>query len=74
MVVLKDTINNDLMQISQLLNIMNFDKLYIFSIINDKNIKYKVTEIEGSTTVKYIEIGLQYYIKNVLINSENHNF
>ena len=50
---------------------MNIDQLYIFSIVIDETFEYKVTEVEQ---VKYIEIGLVYFINNYLGNPNNTEF
>lgn len=47
------------------------NKLYIFSIIIDENFEYEVTEVNN---VKYIEIGLRYFIENYLENPNNVHF
>jgi len=50
---------------------MNIDQLYIFSIVIDETFEYKVTEVEQ---VKYIEMGLVYFINNYLGNPNNTEF
>lgn len=71
MLIPKDIINSNLVQISNLLDVMELDKLYIYSIILDEQFEYEVTEVEQ---VKYIEVGFKFFMENLLENPENVNF
>lgn len=71
MVIPNNIINSNLVQISILLEVMQLDKLYIYSIILDEQFEYTVTEVEQ---VKYIEVGFKFFMKNFLENPENVNF
>lgn len=73
MIVPNERIENNLFQVSNLLSSMNLDKLYIFSIIVDDNFTIKIIELEQSSNVLYIEIGISYFIEEFL-NSSHHNF
>jgi len=74
MVVMNDTINNDLIYISNMLNAMELDTLYIISISIDDSLEYEIFELEHESNVKYINVGLRFFVENFLQNSENHNF
>lgn len=71
MTILNNSIDCDLWNISKLLDCMNMDKLYIFSIVIDENMEYKVIE---AGQVKYIEIGFKYFIENYLEGSNSIDF
>lgn len=73
MVVPNERIENDLSQISNLLDNMNLDKLYIFSIIVDDKFNCNIIELEQGSNVIYIEIGIHSFIEGFL-NSPHHNF
>lgn len=47
------------------------EKLYIFSIVIDETMEYKLVE---TPQVKYIEIGFKYFIENYLESSNNADF
>jgi hypothetical protein len=64
MVIINNTIENDLVYMSNMLNIMNLDVLYIFYIVADDSIEYEIFEHEHYSKIKYIEIGLRFFMKN----------
>lgn len=64
MVIINNTIENDLIYMSNMLNIMNLDVLYIFYIVADDSIEYEIFEYEHYSKIKYIEIGLRFFMKN----------
>lgn len=74
MAVVNDTINNDLIFISNMLNAMELDVLYIISINIDDSLEYEIMELEHQSNVKYINVGLRFFVDNFLQNSEYHNF
>nr|QJQ35301.1 hypothetical protein [Fusarium ficicrescens] len=74
MVVINETIDNDLVHISNLLNVMDLDAMYIFSINFDDSIQFEVFELEHRSNVKYIEVGLRFFIENYLENPNNEDF
>jgi hypothetical protein len=74
MAVVNDTINNDLIFISNMLNSMELDVLYIISINIDDSLEYEIMELEHQSNVKYINVGLRFFVDNFLQNSEYHNF
>lgn len=45
---------------------MNLKKFYIFSIIISETFEYDITEIKYPCEIKYIEIGLVYFVQNFL--------
>lgn len=71
MTILNNSIECDLWNISKFLNYMNIDKLYIFSIVIDKTMEYKVVETEQ---VKYIEVGFKYFMENYLEGPNSTDF
>lgn len=73
MVVLNNSVENNLMNMAKLANDMNLDTFYIFSIIICDTFKYKVREVEYPCKVKYIEVGLRFFIENFL-EKDNVNF
>nr|YP_009750554.1 hypothetical protein [Tolypocladium cylindrosporum]QIJ60559.1 hypothetical protein [Tolypocladium cylindrosporum] len=54
---------------SNLLDIMNLETWYIFSIIMDDSIECMVYEPKPNSNIKYIEMGYKFFIQNVLENS-----
>lgn len=50
---------------------MNMDELYIFSIVMDETFEFQITEIGQ---IKYVEMGLVYFIDNYLGNPNNTKF
>jgi len=71
MVVFNNTVENDLVNISNLLNTMNLETWYIFSIIMDDSFECIIYELEPNSNIKYIEIGLKFFIENFLENPDN---
>lgn len=74
MVVLNNLVENDLLNMSKLLNFMNIDTLSIFSIIADESLGLNVIELEHPSKIKYIEVGLRFFIENYLENPNNVYF
>jgi hypothetical protein len=74
MVVLNNLVENDLLNMSKLLNFMNIDTLFIFSIIADEALGLNVIELEHPSKIKYIEVGLKFFIENYLENPNNAYF
>lgn len=64
MVIINNTIENDLVYMSNMLNIMNLDVLCIFYIVADDSIEYEIFEHERYSKIKYIKIGLRFFMKN----------
>jgi hypothetical protein len=53
------------------MKMISLNKLFIFSIIIDDKFEYEIIEIGE---VKYIKVGLTFFLKNFLENSENTKF
>lgn len=73
MVVLNNTIENNLLNIAKYSSNMNLDTFYIFSIVISDSFEYKVTEVDYPCKVKYIEVGLRFFVENFL-ESDNVDF
>lgn len=74
MAILNNSLDCDLWKITNLSNLMNMDSLYIFSISLDDNSDCRILEVEESSKVKYVEIGLKYFMENFLDNPHNGDF
>lgn len=73
MVVLNNTIESNLFNIAKFSSDMNLDTFYIFSIVVDDSFELKITEVDHPCKVKYIEVGVSFFVENFL-KSENVNF
>jgi hypothetical protein len=73
MVVLNNTIESNLFNIAKFSSDMNLDTFYIFSIVVDDSFELKITEVDHPCKVKYIEVGVSFFVENFL-QSENVNF
>jgi hypothetical protein len=74
MAVINNTLENDIMNISNLLNVVGIEKLYIISISIDDTFDYKVYETNEKCNVKLIEVSLKFFMCNFLDNPDNTNF
>lgn len=74
MVVLNNSIENDLLNMAELMDFMNIDTLFIFSIIPDESLELNVVELEHPSKIKYIEVGLKFFIEKYLENPNNAYF
>jgi hypothetical protein len=68
----KTTVENDLVNISNLLNAMELGVLYIIEIIIDDTFECEIFELEQQSQVKYIKVGLKVFMNNFL--EDNTNF
>nr|QJQ35516.1 hypothetical protein [Fusarium begoniae] len=73
MVVLNNPIETNLFNIAKLSSDINLDTFYIFSIVIDDSFECRVTEVDYPCKVKYIEVGISFFIDKFL-GSENINF
>nr|QJQ35219.1 hypothetical protein [Fusarium ramigenum]QTK22401.1 hypothetical protein [Fusarium oxysporum f. sp. albedinis]SNU76834.1 TPA: hypothetical protein [Fusarium oxysporum f. sp. lycopersici]SNU77058.1 TPA: hypothetical protein [Fusarium oxysporum f. sp. cucumerinum]SNU77665.1 TPA: hypothetical protein [Fusarium oxysporum f. sp. niveum]SNU77835.1 TPA: hypothetical protein [Fusarium oxysporum]SNU78072.1 TPA: hypothetical protein [Fusarium oxysporum PHW808] len=73
MAVLNNPVENNLLNIAKYSSDMNLDTFYIFSIVIDDSFECKITEVDYPCKVKYIEVGISFFIENFL-GSENINF
>lgn len=65
---------NSLDNMANLAHCMNMETLYIFSIVISDTFEYKLTEIKSPCNIKYIEVGLTFFLENFLDNPNNVNF
>jgi hypothetical protein len=72
--ILNNSVECDLWKMNDLANYMNIDSLYIFSIIISDTFECKISEIDKYSKVKYIEIGIRYFMENYLNNSNDVDF
>jgi len=73
MLILRETTNINLLNLSKVLGLMQLDKLYIFSI--NPNIisgKIDISTIRESSLINYIELGVEDFVK--FLNRDSHNF
>lgn len=68
MTILNNSIECDLWKITSLSNHMNVDSFNIFSIVMSETFECKIARVEESCNVKYIEIGIKYFLENYLDN------
>lgn len=73
MVILNENIDNDLIEISNLIQAMNMDTLFIFDIILSNTLKCEIVELESSPNIKYIKIGSSDFIDTIL-NNDSYDF
>jgi hypothetical protein len=71
MVTVNNLIENNLSNIAAVSKHMNLDTLYIFSIIIDDTFEYEMLELEAPSKIKYVEIGVKFFIENFLENPNN---
>ena len=65
-VIIKETMNINLNELSVILNGMMIDKLHIYSINNDEMLKeFNVVQIQEPSKVNYIEIGLENFTEHL---------
>lgn len=74
MAVVKTTIANDLIYISNLLKTMELNSLFIIEIIIDDTFECEIFQLEQGSQTKYIKVGLRYFVGNFLQNPNNTNF
>lgn len=72
MVAVNSSMDNNLQYISNTLDSLNMDVLYIFSIYVDNSIELKVFELEQSSNIKYVKVGIKFFMENYLDNSNNN--
>lgn len=68
MTILNNSVECDLWKITNLSNDMNMDSFNIFSIVMSDTFECRVTEVEESSNVKYVEMGIKYFMENYLDN------
>ena len=68
MTILNNSVECDLWKITNLSNDMNMDSFNIFSIVMSDTFECRVTEVEDSSNVKYVEMGIKYFMENYLDN------
>lgn len=73
MVVLNNKVENDLYNISKLLNFIDLDVFHILSIVDNEQLEYEITKVTTPSTVLHIEVGLRFFLENFLENP-NHDF
>jgi len=74
MTMLNNTIENDLGYISTISAAMELDRLYIIEITIDNSFECEVYELEQQSKVKYIKMGLRFFLENYLENPNNADF
>lgn len=74
MTMLNNTIENDLAYISAISAAMQLDRLYIIEISMDNLFECEIYELEQQSNVKYIKIGLKFFLENFLENPNNKDF
>ena len=73
MIVVKEDVEINLSNLSEILGYMKIDKLYIFSInTEDTPSKTNITKVKGLTPINYMELGVENFIK--VLNTGNYNF
>ncbi len=73
MTIIKEIAYINLSNLSKILNCMKMDKLYIFSISpDDASNKFNITTIKEPCLIKYIELGVEDFIK--FLNMEKYIF
>jgi hypothetical protein len=71
MVIFNNYVENDLLSMAKALHLMNMEELTIVSIISDATFEYEITQVEQ---IKYIEMGLMYFVNNYLENVDPTHF
>lgn len=71
MAILNNSLECDLWKINNLVNSLNMDSLYIFSLIKSDTFEYKI--YDENTNVKYTEVGSKYFKRN-LKHNDNVDF
>lgn len=74
MVVLNNPIENTLQNVANLSSCVKLDMFYIISIVMCDKLQYEIKEVISPCNVKYIEVGLKFFVENYLENPGNHNF
>jgi hypothetical protein len=69
--ILNNSLECDLWKINNLVNSLNMDSLYIFSLIKSDTFEYKIND--ENTNVKYTEVGSKYFKRN-LKHNDNVDF
>ncbi len=73
MVIVNNSIENTLSNIAAASKCMNIDTMYIFSIVLDDTLKCEVLELEYPCKIKYMEIGIKFFMERILDNRD-HDF
>lgn len=74
MAVVKTTIDNDLIYISNTMNSMELDELFIVEINVRNSVECNIFELEHRSRIKYIKVGLEIFIENFLGSSSQIDF
>jgi len=59
---------------SQSASNLGLENLYIFDIILDKNLEFTVTKVDVPCKIIHIQVGVQYFLENILKNPINQDF
>jgi hypothetical protein len=71
--IVNNTIENNLYDMSKSLNLMHLQTFYIVSIIIDEQFECNITEIKEPSNIIHIEVGLKFFYEKFL-NNPDHDF
>lgn len=74
MVILNNSVENSLSNVANLSCYMGLDSLYVISIVMSEEFQYEIKEVESSCNVKYIEVGIRYFVEHYLENQNSDHF